>query len=176
MLLSLGCSCSVCLLLLLPHFFLHLAALLLQSVSLRLQRDLLFGPTRPLLCQSVLLLLDQICNHISVVLDIDAIFLNLETGTEPGMVCLKLLLVVTQGLHILRKLLLILLREFRGLLELLILAFVLFQDCQELLFFFDALYSLLLVLFDLILDLLSLIANLLIKRVLNARVLAILLI
>lgn len=92
------------------------------------------------------------------------------------MVCLKLLLMVAQSLHILRKLLLVLLRGLCGLLEFLILGFVLFKDSDKLLLLLDTLLSLLLVLLSLFLDLISLIIDLLVKRLLNSNMLTILLI
>lgn len=78
------------------------------------------------------------------------------------MIRLQLLLVFSKRQHILRKLLLVLLRELGGFLEFLVLAFVLFEDSYQLYFFLDFLNRLLLVLFDLLLDLLGLIVNLLI--------------
>ena len=92
------------------------------------------------------------------------------------MVCLKLLLMVAQSLHILRKLLLVLLGGLSGLLEFLILGFVLFKDSDKLLLLLDTLLSLLLVLLTLFLDLFSLIIDLLVKRLLNSNMLTILLI
>jgi len=90
------------------------------------------------------------------------------------MVCLQLLLVVTKSLHVFSKLLLVLLGELGGLLEFLVLRLVLFKDRDKLPFFLDAFDRLLLVLLDLVLNLLSLVVDLLIECLLDAHVLAIL--
>ena len=121
-----------------------------------------------------MLLLDEIRNNISVVLNVDASLLNFQCIAQFGVVSLELLLMCTKRLHILGKLLLVLLRELRCLLELLVLSLVLFQHGQELLLLLNTLLRLLLVLLDLLLDLFSLIGDLLVELLLNAQVLVIL--
>ena len=155
-----GCALS-CLFLLLD-LVLHLWTLFFDFLSLGKQFLLFFLPG--LFCDLYLLNFS-----FNVLRHIRRITLNTQLGAKGCILDFKLLLFVSEGLHLLSELLVVLLREFSGLLELLILLLVLCEHTNKLFLLLNLHLSLCFVGLHLFLELFSLTIYLRSQGFLNVR-------